>query len=1193
LGQTILDYVNDINSKVASHDSQYDSTSAYDLAYTQRVAERVLWSIIDGLDTNLVLGACRYAALNGPGVVDIWSNEFDEVNVGGLRIFESEAHRGLQANLNCGSDGINIWANINVNFDRSSNDGFKDSIRSAWRAAEDDARELEMAGLLSGLLETFTISDDNRVIGDEVIALVDDLAAVAASVELNAESIYSFHYDSVVKRAEIEGLTNSLGCDALGEIGPYVIIYSAGDVEVRTDEFGEVLLPDWKLLFENDFLRISFNSWCDEFSGDGNLYIFAEWGQSVTRDSTYASAVRDAEQSAQREADRLRRKGMVIEARKLYTFSLEEELIGQTIINRLTDFKEKIINFDVAPSAQGAYDLEYESVLLSAEVEGLAQAYDSSAKMIGTYVMLYGPGVPDVWRDYLGELSVGGRLSIYEGNNSRFEFNSWFDDYEGRGGFNTWLNFGQLRVDYRDEIRQAELDAWVEADNVRRRGLTIKKRSELEADGVSANNVVDALTDYLTVFNKYLGGTATAFEVELKRLQVNDLMRDVNESLRDYFLVADLGDNVPSPDIWLEWDTNSIMVGGWRELVKFNKSLAQPFTGLSGWCDWRNDDLCGAELHIDWVNWSLVRQDIDRANELFWRQKREAELTDVLSGIISTKSAFSAEDQSVADQLVGLINDLDLVGGSFDASDVENFQYDLLLKQDALNDLLNTAVDQRVIETAVAEVSGFHEFDDWANMLRGVVVFVGDDIEIAVRVDEVFTPFFLEGESVNSVEYELSVDIIWKDWSADFNDALVAAFERYELEQSDERFSKLVERRSEFAPSDITLRIEALVDDYETGLINMTALKVFVNDYYYRLMGYDNEVAYLAALSNNSYPSFELVNVVINTEHVNLQLYEASFSYRFGGAVRFDNDLFRPSADYQVREIDIMSTELVNSNQGATQVTGRLVLDPGMNNQLGMDNQGSSDDRLLDNSFEAEQWDSDLLTEIEGEKQELVTLKQESIRRSQETSNNVLDNRKTATGLTSTRLSITGVKPKLRFSVDLTVEEVRRLADSVKSQWNDLMDSGMIYDIVYNINSDIDSFPSLQEAIREWGDVTTSVRLKYQNESVFEISFTTYDGYIDSVSYGIIDGAGVDPNTVLIELDFESLMALKNTWEQGFKNADNFFEVITALPGMFNNIVGMLLGGDIVIQPFGVVFRIPSLLKVLFEAMMQSSGINL
>jgi hypothetical protein len=175
----------------------------------------------------------------------------------------------------------------------------------------------------------------------------------------------------------------------------------------------------------------------------------------------------------------------------------------------------------------------------------------------------------------------------------------------------------------------------------------------------------------------------------------------------------------------------------------------------------------------------------------------------------------------------------------------------------------------------------------------------------------------------------------------------------------------------------------------------------------------------------------------------------------------------------------------------------------------------------------------------------------------------------------------------------MTPEEVGRVADVIREKWVELVESGIIHDIVYNINNDLDEFPALQEAIAEWGDVTTSVRLYYQNQSVFEISFMIEDGYIVWVDYGIIEGAGQDPDTVLIDLDFESLMALKNRWEQGLKNAEGVWDVIRSVPGLIGQVVGMLFSGKISISPFGVVFRIPRLLKVLFGVMMEGSGISI
>ena len=70
-------------------------------------------------------------------------------------------------------------------------------------------------------------------------------------------------------------------------------------------------------------------------------------------------------------------------------------------------------------------------------------------------------------------------------------------------------------------------------------------------------------------------------------------------------------------------------------------------------------------------------------------------------------------------------------------------------------------------------------------------------------------------------------------------------------------------------------------------------------------------------------------------------------------------------------------------------------------------------------------------------------------------------------------------------------------------------------------------------------------------------------------------------------------MALKNRWEQGLKNAEGVWDVIRSVPGLIGQVVGMLFSGKIRISPFGTVFRIPRLLKVLFGVMMEGSGISI
>ena len=1193
LGGEMISAMQDVETKIKAHDSDYDSDSAYDLAYYLRLSEGVLRGLTSGVDIETSLNACKYASLNGPGSPHIWEDEFGEVQVHGSQIYESDSHNGLRAEFNCWEGDDEAGASLWVNWDRGSSNDFRDSIRAGRSDADDEARAMEVAGQLADYLEGFEISSDNKDIAEEVISLIDELVEDAGEVELVADSLYSFNYDTIIKSAEVQGIAQSLSCDDIEEVGPYVIVYSEGTPNLWEDEFGDLTLSTYKQLFENDFLRLNFNYNCDDFSGDSWMSIHSDWGADVTRDSELASSLRESRDNAQQEADRMRRKAMVFRARKNYNFTLDQEEVGDSIIDKLKSFKEQIIAFESSPSSTGAYDLMYNSILLSAEVEGIAQAYSDDNEYIGYYVLLYGPGIANVWENEFDELEVGHNLNVYRGDDLEFNFNRWVDERSGRGGFNSWLNFGRLRRDYDEEIKRAEREAWVEADILRRKGLAMKARDELEAEGFDANSHVAELKDYITLFNRYLNGNSSAFDLELKRLQVSDELSDLDPPVKDLIMVSDLGEDVPPPDVWLDWDTDEIMVGDWRELVLFNRSLEQPFTGLSGWCEWETD-VCNLDIHIDWVNWSLVRRDIDRANELFWRQKREAELTDELARIVGTLNNYSIKDQGIESELVDLLGDLGVLGESY--SDPEAFQYDVLVKQDSINDKLDEADDQGVIRVAVADADGFHEFDDWLGEVRGVVLFSSEDIEIIARFNEVFTPFFLEGDEGGAFEFDVMIDVVWKNWTSTLGDAIERAYERYQSEQAINRFNKLVERRDEVIPSNLEELIRAKVDSYENGEINMSDLKRYVNNYYYRIMGYDNEVAYFAALSNNSFPEFDLVNIVVNTAHVTLQLYERDFTYRFGGAARIDTDFLAPSDEFVRREFEIRDPELVSRSSGVSDgalegLTGRAVttntgvVEPEVTVT-------STDESWVASGPEA--WDEATVEDFERERQELTDSKHEMIDRVQEERLGMFDNRKLfrPKGFQD-RVTLPGIKPRLKFSVDMTPEEVKRLAQEIKAKWAELNESGIIYDIIYNINNDADEFPALQDAIREWGDVTTSIRLRYQNESVLELSFTTEDGYVTWVDYGVIENAGVDPNTVFIELDFESLMRLKNNWEQGMKNAEGFFDVIASIPGLIAQVTGMLMGGEIRIVPFGTVFRIPNMLKVMFEAMMEGSGISI
>ncbi|HLE05881.1 MAG TPA: hypothetical protein VI790_00860, partial [Candidatus Nanoarchaeia archaeon] len=601
---------------------------------------------------------------------------------------------------------------------------------------------------------------------------------------------------------------------------------------------------DWKLIYEDDNLRANFNHGCDEFNDMSWMGVRIEWSQAIRKD--YADTIKKAVYDAQREANALRMKSMVIKARRLYNFTLEQEKIGQLIIDKLTVFKDRVTSFESNPNESSAYSVVYDSILLNAEVEGLSQAYSDDADMIGKYVLLYGPGVADIWNNEYDELTVGSSLRIYQTDSIDFNFNNWFDDRMEKGGFNVWLNLGKLRKTYGEVIKNAEKQAWIKADILRKKSLSLKVIDELTSKGINGQSYINSLKEYITLFNKFQLKTATPFELELKRLQVSDSLKKLDKDLIDYVMASDLGANVPPAEVWMDFETGEISMGGWRELVVFNKSLKQPFTGINSWCD---DNQCNIELHIDWVNWINYKKDLDKANELFWRQKRESEIAGKISLIIDSKNTYSESDKSINTQLVSIINSLKELANS--TRTPAELQYDLLTKEDEIDDLLNQASNESIIRVAIAEVNGFHEYDEWVDNLRGVIVYTNDLIEVLVRFEESYTPFFV---NEGSDDYEVIIDIIWKDFKPELTNELSKAFEKYETESAVKRFNQLLSQRDKLMPANMSELITAKVNEYESGIITMKELREYINQFYYKIMGYDNELAYLAAISNNTFP---------------------------------------------------------------------------------------------------------------------------------------------------------------------------------------------------------------------------------------------------------------------------------------------------------------------------------------------------
>ncbi len=1234
LGDQLLEVINDIRAKAEAFDANPSDETAYNLAYAQRVAEGMLRGISDSTSGSGVKEACDYAKLNGPGKANLWENEFGNIEFGDLEFYESATRQGFRLRFNCWEDSYedrtNMW--LGGDLDRDSRITYGDAIKRGRSDAEEEAKELEVAGRLKEYLETFTITPENREIANEII---DDVNAIVEQVEaieaagLTPDNIYALQYNITLLEGKFQGTGDSLLCDDMGQVGPYVMIYTPGTAEIWGDEFEGLSLSEWKQVLENDFIRLNINWNCDEWSGRSWFNFNGEWSAAVLRGlgDEYINAVDRARNDGWEEADKLKKKRAVIEIRKNYNFTLEQEDLGNEIIAKIESLRIKAIDFEKEPTSDKAYQLKYDSIILTSELEGFTQAYRKEAKMVGLYIILYGPGYPDIWRDEFGRVEVGDHVEVYRGDDIEFGFNRWYDEHRDEGGFHVWMNFGMLRINYKEDLKRAEKEAWREAEKIRKRRMAEKLRRDLE-EVVDVTAQVNNLKEFITLLKKYVAGEATAFDLELLRLQTSDKMRDIDKVTRDAILVSDLGDDIPPPDIWYEWEFEDIHVGGWRELIEFNRSSEDIFASIDSWCDWEYEDECNVELRIDWRDWGLVRKELDKANELFWRQKRELELADEIQAAIDSKSTYSLSDQAVEGAVVDLIAGLKSIGGDFDSIGVEELVYSVLVQKDRMNDKLDEASDERIAEVAIAETDGFHEYDFIGGRIGGVFAYSTDDFEILVMYHEVFKPFFIEVEE--ELDYEFEIDVIWKDWSDDIADAVDRAYDRYEREQAAARRIKLIAKRDLVVPSDLQDTLQLLADSYEAGTLKMRELKERVNAIYYRIMGYDNEIAYLSALSENPFPDFTAVNIVITTAHVFIHLYENPFNYRFGGAVMVGGARFAP--EFERHAVEIKATGMIGELTGPMgvmesggiterdEVTGGAVIQSRileetteaviarnlMREGVVITEKDDMDiaqiiispkgDLISIEGDAGELFHDDIMIEIEEEKAMIMDDKRIFIERMYAEEDKIFESRRMVSRrmeLGGDRLLISGVKPRLKYSVSMTTGEVKNLAEEVKEKWNELATSGVLEDIIYNMNWEIDKYPSLSEAIREWGDVTTSIRLKYLNESVFEISFRTEDGLISWVEYGLADGAGENDGNVFIDLDFEALMSLKNWWETSLKNAEGPLDFILSLPGLAWNVVGMMITGKISVSPFGVIWKIPSFMKIFFEVMGEASGLNI
>jgi len=1211
LGDEILNTVKPIFQLCIKYDSNPSGEKAYDLEYNRSIAEATLRGLSDTKDVEDLEKACNYAKKNLGYELDVWQDEFGETHIGRAHYTGKNIEVDFNCDYNEDREKTDMW--VYVNWGSSAN-LYKEDIKKARRDAEIEARKAEQAGAIKEYMDSFSISSDLEETAESLVNDIDDFSEELESFDASKEdNFYNAEYNAQLLKAKFEGIGDVFNCDEFSQIRDYVILYTKyGSPEMWTDEFGDKKLSNHKVLLENKYFRFEINSWgCQEFDIEdkGGMNAELRWNLNEIMDSQ-KNLIKKARRDSQFEAEKLRRHNLLLKARQLVNFTVEEENIGKEIITKLEKIRNEAINYEKEPSADKAYNLTYNLILLRSELEGLAMSHPEILEGVGKYVVLYGPGMPDVWMNEMGDVEVGGNLQIFRAKDLQINFNMWIDEMTGKGGFDIWGG-GEYRRQFKDAVKSAEKEGWVEADKARRIWLAKKVLSSLK-DKVNNTNTINAyLKDYVTAFNKYKAGSIGAYDLELKRLQTVDALKEiiVNKDAKDYVIVADF-DNVPPGDVWMDPD-NNIHVGGWRALSErnFTKKERQLFTGLDAWCDEEgvfdnNENECGVEIHIDWPNWTLVKKDIKRANDNFWKIKQEQKIQDKLNEIKNQEANYSSQDKTLITKLVVSINSLKNLATSFDGKNVTDFQYKILIEKDKINDLLDKAENQGIAEIAIAKADGFHEYDDWSNTLRGVSIYSDDNIEIFVRVHKKFSPFFVKDDKP---EYEIQVDVIWKEWVPELKPKLEQAFKMYEATQSAKRFDVLVEKRGKVI-SDFN-EISNKVEMYESGEMSLSELKNFINKLYFKLQAYDMEVAYLAAVSNNTFPDWTPIEVKIKTEHVDLNLYERDFTYRFGigvglmqknfGRTRIRGPL--PIGEENKQEMLVWENDGM-PNEKTPIITGRVSANLQEDKvQKGFEsNEGSVDyskEAINGNmgDYEKEELTKEDLKEIEKEKQMrekmLFETRQEMARETGEMfSDTMMADRSLFLG--EERKNLKGLKPTLRIKTKLTSAEIKKLAEEFKEKFEEAKEKGIIDDAIYNLNLELDNHPSMQQAIVEWGNTTTSIKLTYENESIFEFSFRTEDGYVEWAEMGVAENAGNSSDNIYIEVSFESLMELKNWWEGTLRDSEGPSAVFKAIPGFIGKVGKMIMIGKIKVKPFKAITKIPKFLQVFFNGMIHTIGVT-
>ncbi|MEE9601031.1 MAG: hypothetical protein V3W22_04950, partial [Thermoplasmata archaeon] len=402
------------------------------------------------------------------------------------------------------------------------------------------------------------------------------------------------------------------------------------------------------------------------------------------------------------------------------------------------------------------------------------------------------------------------------------------------------------------------------------------------------------------------------------------------------------------------------------------------------------------------------------------------------------------------------------------------------------------------------------------------------------------------------------------------------------------------------------------VDAYEAGTIGSDELRRAINELYFTLEGYDTEIAYLAATTGTNYPEFEPIKVKAKTKHVDLELWEESFEYKLDGGISIRASTYAPTTAVTKPMIELPPPQIITTKKTRMLREGVEITEEGAVSMpmtpppVPMEKSGASEATAMleepyplteiEREVEVELMSADVAVEIKEERLKIRVEKEREIEEMRRREGDIRIEKTLARsrrGVGGERLKIEGIKPRLKLKVSLTDAEILRLAEELKVEWQKAQEAGIIDEMINEINRGIENFPAMQEAIRTWGDTTTSIKITHKEDSIFEFSFRTEDGQLAWARYNIDDGAGGGGDNIYIEAEFAALMKLRNWWEGRLKNAQGPADLVVAAPAFGARLASTVFTGGIKIKPFGAVLKIPRFLKVFFEAMIYSTGITM